>query len=145
MSAMVPAVLERAGEPDHVITMLAPHHFLSANHRSHWREEAARVRAWREAAGWAAKKARLPKLERVHIVCWLGFPDERRRDPANWAPTAKACVDGLVDVGVLVDDDHRHVVGPDMRIGEPHPKPGRLVIGIYDLGAAVPEAVSADG
>jgi hypothetical protein len=26
-------------------------------------------------------------------------------------------VDGVVDAGVLVDDDHAHVVGPDMRHG----------------------------
>lgn len=32
----------------------------------------------------------------------------------------KAGVDGLVDAGLLVDDDHRHLIGPDHRI-DPEP------------------------
>lgn len=124
---------ERQGDPTYLITLLAPHDFLNANQRPHWTVERARAAAWRAATGWAAKKQRLPLLERVHIVCWLEFPNRLRRDPANWAPTAKACVDGLVDAKVLIDDDSEHVIGPDMRIGALHPKPGRLVIGIYDL------------
>jgi hypothetical protein len=31
-------------------------------------------------------------------------------------PTAKACVDGLVDAGVLEDDNFSRVRGPDMRL-----------------------------
>lgn len=45
----------------------------------------------------------------------LVWADNRRRDPGNWYPTAKAIVDGLVDAGILIDDDHTKVVGPDMR------------------------------
>jgi crossover junction endodeoxyribonuclease RusA len=41
-------------------------------------------------------------------------------------------LDGLVDAGVVVDDDSKHVVGPDMRIGDPHPG-GRLVLIIVEL------------
>jgi hypothetical protein len=51
----------------------------------------------------------------------MHFPDHRRRDPANWAPTAKAVIDGLVDAKVFTDDDHKHLIGPDMRIGDPVP------------------------
>jgi len=46
---------------------------------------------------------------RADILVEFRWPDGRRRDSANWYPTAKACVDGAVDVGVLDDDDDKHV------------------------------------
>jgi hypothetical protein len=81
----------------------------------HWR--ASLVASWRDAAGWYTRAARVPKLHRVHIVAELRFTDRRRRDPCNYYPTVKACVDGLVDVGVLHDDSADYVLGPDMRLG----------------------------
>jgi len=64
-------------------------------------------------------------------------PDSgHRRDPANWYPSFKACVDGLVDAGVLNDDDHAHVIGPDMRIGPVVPR-SQLVLYIRQLPAEV--------
>lgn len=91
--------------------------WLSANQRLYWAVRADRVRSWRELAACRAREAKLPRLIRAHIICELNFTDLRRRDPSNWAPTAKACVDGLVDAGVFVDDNHTRVVGPDMRMG----------------------------
>jgi hypothetical protein len=74
----------------------------------------------------------VPHLERVHIIGVLHPKDRQRRDPANWYPSFKACIDGLVDQGVLDDDDHTRVVGPDMRIG-PVVEGARLVLHIRDL------------
>lgn len=59
----------------------------------------------------------------------------RRRDPANWYPSFKALLDGLVDQGVLQDDDHTRLVGPDMRIGEVAAG-SRLALHIRDLGSS---------
>lgn len=91
--------------------------WLTANQRVHWRVRAKRTRIWRDYAHLLAKSQRIPRLEKAHVVAELRFSDRRRRDPANWAPTAKALVDGLVDAGVFDDDDHTRVTGPDMRIG----------------------------
>jgi len=91
---------------------------LSANDRMHWRPKAAITARWRADARVLAQAARVPHLERIRVVVeWLP-PDRRRRDPANLAPVAKAVVDGLVDAGLVADDDHRHVTGPDLRLGE---------------------------
>jgi hypothetical protein len=38
----------------------------------------------------------------------------------NYYPTAKAILDGLVDAGVLPDDNDDHVTGPDMRRTRPN-------------------------
>lgn len=91
--------------------------WLTENQRLHWAERNQRIRGWRFATYVAARKAKLPRLDRARIECELLFTDVRRRDPGNWSPTAKACVDGLVDAGVFDDDDYTRVVGPDMRIG----------------------------
>lgn len=90
--------------------------WINANHRYHWRVKAAMTKTWREETGWLAA-ASLHPMDQAQIICELSFADRQRRDPANWAPTAKACVDGLVDAGILVDDSHHYVTGPDMRIG----------------------------
>jgi crossover junction endodeoxyribonuclease RusA len=90
---------------------------LNANTRMHWRKKAAVSAAIRRSTELAARDARLPRLEKVRIIAEYLPVDRRRRDPANWAPSAKAAVDGLVDAGVLDDDDHTRVIGPDMRLG----------------------------
>ncbi|MGW4981238.1 hypothetical protein [Streptomyces mirabilis] len=106
---------------------------LNANQRLHYHKRAEITRVLRRAA-WAASRA-VPHLERVHIIGVLYPEDRQRRDPANWYPSFKACVDGLVDQGVLADDDHTRVVGPDMRMG--HVVEGaRLVLHIRDLISA---------
>ena len=59
-------------------------------------------------------------MTRAHCFCYLSFGDNRRRDANNYWPTAKAAIDGFVDAKLLPDDDHLHLVGPDMRIDESH-------------------------
>jgi hypothetical protein len=98
----------------------APAEFLNANRDKslHWAPKADRVRAWRAAAAREAILTGLPKgLPRVQIDAYLIKPRANRFDPANWAPTAKACVDGMVDAGVTEDDDRHHVAGPFMHDG----------------------------
>lgn len=91
--------------------------WITANQRLFWRVRSQRTKAWRSHAADRARENEIPHLRRALIIAELRFADDRRRDPANWAPTAKACVDGLVDAGVFEDDSYRFVTGPDMRIG----------------------------
>lgn len=91
--------------------------WLTANDRLFWRKRADITKSWRDLACARALHDRTPRMDAAHIICELRFADKRRRDPGNWAPTAKAAVDGLVDAGVFNDDNHRIVTGPDMRMG----------------------------
>lgn len=91
--------------------------WLSDNQRLHWAVKNQRTQGWRLATFLMARMRKTPRLVKARVVCQLRFTDVRRRDPNNWAPTAKACLDGLVDAGVFVDDDWKHVIGPDMRLG----------------------------
>lgn len=113
---------------------------LNANDRVHHRVRGNLTRAIRGAAMEAcsedpAMHAALaaanpgPVLQRAYILGVLHPGSRRRVDPANFYPSFKAAVDGLVDAGVLEDDDHTHVVGPDMRIG-PIVKGGRISLHI---------------
>lgn len=109
--------------------------WITANERLFWAERARRVKEWRELTAWSARQRHLPKMMKARIVCELHFADSRRRDPANWADTAKACVDGLVDAGVFDDDSSKYVIGPDMRIGAVVPRQFRGIdLRIYPLG-----------
>lgn len=115
-----------------VITPPAP--FLNSNQRLHYRQRMERTKAWRTAGREAAYDLRT-SYERAHIVCAIRWPDNRRRDPGNWYPTAKAAVDGIVDAGILEDDDSLHLIGPDMRREYPN-GPVRLTITIREADDA---------
>lgn len=90
--------------------------WMSANHRSHWTKRktaSANLRVYTLAE---CQRARLPKgLSRVRLVAWITYPTAAHVDPNNAAPTTKAITDGLVDYGLVADDDHAHVLGPDHR------------------------------
>lgn len=106
-------------EPYEIYLPLAGMRWINANDRSTWMARSRETRRWRASARAEAAARRIPHLSGGRVVAELHFGDARRRDPANWAPTAKAVMDGLVDAGVFPDDNHRYVVGPDMRIGDP--------------------------
>lgn len=84
---------------------LAPDVLLNMNDRTHWRKKAVQVKNWRTAAFVAANNAGLGSLPPCFVRLTLPVRDSRRRDPMNWAPTVKACVDGIVDAGLFPDDD----------------------------------------
>lgn len=123
---------------------------LNANQRVHHRVRAELTQAIRGAAmaqcsEEPAMRAALvsagdaPLLEHAYILGILHPGSRRRLDPANFYPSFKAAVDGLVDAGVLEDDDHTRVIGPDMRIG-PVAKGGRLALVIQELSLAEHQA-----
>ena len=95
--------------------------WLTANGREHWREKARRTKALRTLA-YAHCTPRTTRFDGpVDVTAIISYPTARRADPANASPTVKAVLDGIVDAGLLADDDHRHVPrvtferGPDTR------------------------------
>jgi len=105
---------------------------LNANQRLHWRKRSDITKALRAAGKQAALDARVPRLERAHIDAVYKPPNRRRRDVANLYPSFKAVIDGLVDAGVLEDDDDKHLTGPDMRLGAVMPG-GQIVLNIHEV------------
>lgn len=121
-------------EPDFTLFIPRADEWMNKNRRrnTHWTSDARQTAAWREAAGWAARAAKLPALGPSHVVAYLHMNAHRRSriDPSNYNLTACAAVDGLVDVGVWPDDSADWVVGPDMRLG-PASKEEALVLHIF--------------
>ena len=134
--------------PPRIYTLALPPglKLLNANQRIHHRVRSDLTAAIRSAAHTACSenehmRAALAAAnpgyvcERAYILGVLHPGSRRRIDPANFYPSFKAAVDGLVDAGVLEDDDHTRVVGPDMRLG-PIVKGARLTLVIQELTLA---------
>lgn len=122
------AATTAAGPRPYVIELPARLPLLNANQRLHRHDQQRITRRLREAARIAVDEcpslldamdaaAPEPLFPRAHILGVLHPSSNGRRDPANWYPSFKAAVDGLVDAGLFADDDHSRVVGPDMRLG----------------------------
>ena len=122
---------------EHLIFIPQADDWLSSNHRyGHWAVRHRRAHAWRQAACWIVRAARVPTYEAIHVEARVHKKTARRYDPHNLMPTLKACIDGLVDAGVIADDDHTRLTGPDVRPGKVSPTaPGiTLIITPRDTG-----------
>jgi crossover junction endodeoxyribonuclease RusA len=105
---------------------------LNSNQRIHFHRSAKITKAIRCAA-WAEACDLGLKFNRIHVLGIICPSSQRRADPANWYPSFKAAIDGLVDAGVIPDDNSKHLEGPDMRRG-PVSKWPRLILVITPLG-----------
>lgn len=126
-----------AGEPKvYVLAMPAGMPLANANDRGHWSKGYRVKKELRKTACLLTRAAKIPTMQRASIVGVFEPPNRQPRDPANWYPSFKAIIDGMVDAGMLPDDNSKHLDGPDMRLGEIHPK-GRLVLYVTDLSYIV--------
>jgi len=88
---------------------------LTANERRHRMDAARATKVLRHAAAINAQAAGIGPFNVAHVTVWISWPDRRRRDRLNIAPTIKACIDGFTDAGLWPDDDDTHLIGPDFR------------------------------
>lgn len=108
--------------------------WLSTNQRMHWAPKARLTKVWRMLARTHARAAGLPKgLDRVYVTATVHKTRGGRWDAHNLQPTAKAAMDGLVDYGLIEDDDNTRLTGPDMRAGEKRDR-ACLVLRITPVG-----------
>lgn len=75
----------------------------------HHQQRAKLVKEWREAFFWLAKEQKIPRLAEVRFVVTPYLKDRRMQDVGACLPAAKAAIDGLVDAGVLEDDNPKFV------------------------------------
>jgi crossover junction endodeoxyribonuclease RusA len=94
----------------YVIEIPGPLVSLNAERRQrHWAVRSEATKQWRHSAGWAAKAAKIPPLSVVIVEAQPWQSKGVLADAGNHLPSVKAAIDGLVDVGVLHDDDPTHV------------------------------------
>lgn len=94
--------------------------WISSNAREHWAPRNRKTRAWRSAAMIVARSSGASYDVPVDLEVVVSKRRESSRwDPHNLWPTAKACIDGIVDAGLLEDDDTKHIRSTSIRAGEP--------------------------
>lgn len=96
--------------------------WLSANKRfGHPAQRASRVKRVRQRACLMARSQGLKPYgnQKVLINATVHGRVNRWSDPNNAADCTKPVIDGLRDAGVLMDDHHGLVVGPNHLYGEP--------------------------
>jgi crossover junction endodeoxyribonuclease RusA len=82
---------------------------LNQNQRLHWAEKNRRAQLVRNTVAWKAKQLKLGQHQ--HLAAQLHYQpgDNRRRDAPNLTATSKPAIDGLVDAGIVPDDNDQHV------------------------------------
>lgn len=112
----------------------APDRWLATNDHVHWRKRHAGVKTWREAAAWRARQQRLTPIRSPYAVhAIVHKPTKRLYDVDGITPSLKACLDGFRDVGLVEDDNWRHMRSMTVEAGDPGP--ACLVITITELDA----------
>ena len=107
------------------IILPLPHKLLSPNRPPFSRGgrigKAVQTKKYRAQAKEAAEAAQIEtgpwaKGRATLVFYW---PDSRRRDLRNAESSMKAAYDGVVDAGILVDDDAEHLEHGKTRFAEP--------------------------
>lgn len=91
---------------------------LRPNQRPHWSVRSREMRRVRQTSQLLAKAEKIaPRGSQPVAITVVWFARDRiRRDSNALALFAKAAIDGLVDAGVLDDDDSEHLVEERYRI-----------------------------
>jgi Holliday junction resolvase RusA-like endonuclease len=92
------------------ITLPLPPAALHAHNSGNWRSKAAPTRAYRQEAALLAKQEMRKErssypYEKGELSIDFHFPNLRRRDTLNAVQGLKPAIDGLVDAGIILDDD----------------------------------------
>jgi hypothetical protein len=92
-----------------MITVSLPRHtIISANRNLHYHVKANMARQLRSQAFWIAKAAKETYPGPVDMIITFSWPPTaRRRDRMNLSLTIKHLVDGMVDAGVIEDDNDK--------------------------------------
>lgn len=105
--------------------------WLTSNGRYHWAVKARATKALRQVGKSAWIAANCPRFNQAAADAFIQVRGGRF-DPNNAWPTVKALIDGMVEAGMMPDDDSKHLLGPDMRKDPGKAPPGvrriRLVI-----------------
>lgn len=84
---------------------------LSPNARVHWAKKGRAVKELRRCASlvalaeMTAARVKPPRWKTATVQVTAYYPVKRRRDKDNLVASLKAAFDGLVDAGMLEDDD----------------------------------------
>ena len=97
--------------------------------RMHYRTEAKARKQIMHTVALLARETE--KREAAIVILHWRMADRRRRDGDGAAPTLAACIDGLVEAGVLPDDSWQYVRHSGVTCHPPEPgSPGAMWLSI---------------
>ena len=102
-------------------------HWQTANGRYHHHDRARRTRQVRKDARVLAMQLE-PVGKLSQVIAYIGYPTNNRADAPNASPTVKAILDGIVDAGILADDDSTHITRTSFERGPKSGTPGMHLI-----------------
>lgn len=82
--------------------------------RMHFQTIAKEKSEWEKIIWFLTKEQKISPVQKANVTYEFFFKDEKRRDPDNYAASAKMIQDGLVKAGILPDDNFDYV--PELRI-----------------------------
>lgn len=82
---------------------------INAERRIHWSKRAEIVKQWRWSAKICALDSRIPKFLWCEIEAVVTQRRGKLADAGNHLPVVKASIDGLVDAGLVPDDNPEYV------------------------------------
>ncbi len=120
----------------HLLTLPLRRPLMTANdqRRAHWSKVRDAKADTELLVTFAARGAKLPRVERCHVTVTWHAPDARARDVDALGPCLKAVLDGLVRGGWLPGDDHRHVLSTRLVIVVDRAAP-RIVVALDEAEA----------
>mgnify|MGYP003111927860 CR=1 FL=1 len=84
---------------------------VNAERTWHFHKRAKAVRECRERFAWLAKERKIPKLQKIKVSVVPLAKDKRGiQDVGACLPAVKAAIDGIVDAGIIPDDNPDHLV-----------------------------------
>jgi crossover junction endodeoxyribonuclease RusA len=100
---------QAASTDEYLIELPWPRPPLNHNHRlTYWAKGALQAEVRKTA--WAlVRQAALPRCTKITVQFHYAPGRRGRRDPMNLTATTKPVIDGIVDAGVVPDDDSEHV------------------------------------
>lgn len=114
---------------------------LSLNDRGHWSKGNTDRQALRRAGALLARSKGIPRgLPHIHTRLHYTPPDNRRRDEDNLIATAKPLWDGLVDAGIVQDDNSQFMTKymPRIHPGDKHHDGPRLRLLVWTEDTTAP-------
>jgi crossover junction endodeoxyribonuclease RusA len=105
---------------------------LSPNARTHWTRKAHCTQKYRWLVGQLArplareKRLRVP-WDKATVSLTFYQPNDLRRDADNFLASMKAAFDGLVDAGILKDDNRITHLPVEMKLDRKNPRVEMLV------------------
>lgn len=90
------------------IVLPLPHRALSPNARTHWTVKAGVTKKARRLACEAvlAEDVKTAPWHQVEATESFYYPNQRNRDERNAVAMLKPTYDGIVDAGLILDDNH---------------------------------------